>query len=92
LCREHTKQVGTIFVKDLVNLGRDLSKTIIIDNLSENFQLQQENGIVIKSWISDPNDTELDKLLVLLKEIGEKKVEDVRIVLKEWKLQNNNNS
>jgi TFIIF-interacting CTD phosphatases, including NLI-interacting factor len=40
-------------VKDLGNLGRDLSKTIIVDNLAENFALQPDNGIFIKTWLND---------------------------------------
>jgi TFIIF-interacting CTD phosphatase-like protein len=48
-------------------LGRDLAKTIIVDNISENFLLQPENGISIKSWYDDAQDdalSDLSKLLV----------------------------
>lgn len=48
-------------------IGRDLSKTIIIDNLWENFQFQHENGIFIKSWYEDPKDNSLMELVPLLK-------------------------
>jgi TFIIF-interacting CTD phosphatase-like protein len=48
-----------VFIKDLSNLGRDLDKTIIVDNITENFLLQPENGISIKSWFDDPDDTAL---------------------------------
>lgn len=37
LYRQHTSQNGPFLVKDLSLLGRDISKTIIIDNISDNF-------------------------------------------------------
>ena len=37
LYRQHTTPYNTYAIKDLTNLGRDLSRTIIIDNLAENF-------------------------------------------------------
>ena len=39
LYRQHSMQMGNVFVKDLSRIGRDLSKTIIIDNVAENFQM-----------------------------------------------------
>jgi TFIIF-interacting CTD phosphatase-like protein len=48
-------------------LGRDLKKTIIIDNIKENFERQEANGIEIKTWLSDPSDRELDNLMTFLK-------------------------
>ena len=50
-------------------LGRDLSKVIIVDNVAENFQLQPDNGIFIRSWFDDMNDTALLELAPLLKGI-----------------------
>ena len=47
------------YLKDLSLLGRDLSKTIIIDNIADNYKLQQDNGINIVSWFENPNDREL---------------------------------
>jgi len=32
---------------------------IIVDNIPENFALQPDNGIFIKSWFSDSNDNAL---------------------------------
>ena len=40
---------------------------IIIDNVAENFSKQPDNGIFIRSWYQDPNDTALVELAPLLK-------------------------
>ena len=85
LYRQHSSQKGSYFLKDLSKLGRDLSKVIIIDNVAENFQLQPQNGILIKSWYDDSEDTALDELLPILLQIAIKKVPDVRVALKELK-------
>lgn len=49
-------------MKDLALLGRDLSKTIIVDNIKDNFERQPQNGIEILTWLCDPADRELFKL------------------------------
>ena len=68
LYREHTTQFGTKYIKDLSKLGRDLSKVIIVDNLSQCFKLNKENGILISSFFGeDENDKaliELQKVLI----------------------------
>lgn len=54
LYRQHAiPSASGYYVKDLSRIGRDLNRTIIVDNLAENFQLQPENGIFIKSWFTD---------------------------------------
>lgn len=72
-------------MKDLSLLGRDIQKTIIIDNISDNFILQPENGIFISTWYDDMNDRFLDEITPLLKEIAEKKVVDVRVALRRYR-------
>ena len=67
LYRQHALPYGPVFVKDLSRIGRDLAKTIIVDNVAENFQLQPDNGIFIKSWFDDMTDTALSELAPLLK-------------------------
>ena len=57
-----------VYLKDLLKVGTDLSKIVIVDNLPENFQLQPNNGIAIKSWFNDnTQDKELLKRGHLLK-------------------------
>jgi CTD small phosphatase-like protein 2 len=73
------------YVKDLSRLGRDLSKTIIVDNTPECFLLQPENGIQIKNWYKDPHDTALMELAPLLEQIVKGQVQDVRKALRESK-------
>lgn len=82
LYRQHTTVLKRSYLKDIAKLGRDLSKTIIIDNASDNFQLQTDNGIFITTWIDDENDTALYDLIPVLKEIVEKNVKDVRKALR----------
>lgn len=53
-------------MKDLSLLGRDMSKTIIIDNISDNFVSQPDNGIFISTWYDDANDNYLSEITPLL--------------------------
>ena len=86
LYREHTNNQNSVYLKDLSLIDRDLNKTIIIDNMEENFDCQPDNGIPIKSWYDDKYDKELDKMMPYLKSLVAKRVPDVRphlTVLKE---------
>jgi len=82
LYRQHTTLVGPGIAKNLANLGRNLDKTIIIDNLPENFKLQPNNGFGIKTWLDDINDTQLYDFTKVLKDIVNLKVQDVRPIIK----------
>ena len=42
-----------MIIKDLSKIGRSLQKTIIVDNIAENFLLQKDSGIFIKTWTED---------------------------------------
>ena len=70
-----------IFYKDLNKIKKDLSKTIIIDNYPECYLLQHFNGLPIPSFIGDPKDNELLKLLPILEKLS--KVKDVRNYIRE---------
>ena len=70
LYRVHTTIIDNDFVKDLSKLGRDLNKTIIVDNMPQNFKKQPGNGINIRPfWGKDNDDRALLDLLIILKEI-----------------------
>lgn len=85
LYRQHASPDGYNFVKDLSKLGRDMARIMIVDNLAENFRLQPDNGIYIKPWYDDPEDTALLELTPLLVEIARKKVTDVRVALRRFR-------
>lgn len=86
LYRQHAVIIDNIFVKDLSKLGRDLSNVIIVDNIFQNFKLQKENGILIKSFYGEEErDTALIDLKVILLEIAYNCNTDVRKELKRLK-------
>lgn len=83
--RRDTVTLDNNSIKDLSILKCDLKKTIIVDNIPENFIKQKENGIFIKSWYTDKEDICLRDLIPILKSIVTNRVEDVRIFLKKYR-------
>ena len=66
LYRQHCTPQEDYAIKDLRNLGRDLRRTLIVDNLAENFQETPENGIWVESWYDDLDDHVLPNLQAFL--------------------------
>ena len=89
-----------IFIKDLSKIGRSLQKIIIVDNTRDNYELQKNNGIEIKSYygfdfkkmdlleeeINDiiDDDNCLNALKNILIKIAEDKPKNVALALKKY--------
>ena len=99
LYREHTEPNDEgIFIKDLSKIGRNLQKIIIVDNTKENYELQNDNGIEIKSYygfdskkmdlmednIILDNDKCLLELEKILIKIAEEKAKNLCLILKKY--------
>jgi len=86
LYKEHNILIGRNLVKDISKIGRDMKKIIIVDKLYENIKATPHNGILIKPYFGekDQSDTvlfELKKLLILVHKMG---YEDIRTAIKNY--------
>ncbi|XP_017044378.1 CTD nuclear envelope phosphatase 1 [Drosophila ficusphila] len=79
LYRQHCRNFSPLVTKDLTLASPDMSGTFIIDNTPFAYRDFPENAIPIKSFIYDPEDTELLKLLPFLDALRFTK--DVRSIL-----------
>ena len=85
LYRQHTIACGKDIVKDISRIGRPLDKIIIVENMPQNYRLQRENGILIKSFYGeDIYDTALLSLGDILMRI-EHEFDDVRKGIAKYK-------
>ncbi|CAD8121169.1 unnamed protein product [Paramecium sonneborni] len=85
LYRHHTTFNGNNFIKDISKVGRPLERTIIVDNTPTNYELQQDNGLLVSTWIDQEEDKELFQLKDLIIKIAKAKTKDVRIALKKYR-------
>ena len=81
LSRDDCKFENGMFIKDLSILKRNLKDVIIIDNLPESYLNNPENGLPIESWMGNPKDDVLNKMVTVLERLNE--VDDVRSYIPE---------
>eukprot|EP00047_Mylnosiga_fluctuans_P004128 m.232832 g.232832 ORF g.232832 m.232832 type:complete len:247 (+) comp12420_c0_seq1:55-795(+) len=70
LFREHCVFFNGIYVKDLSRLGRDVNRSIIIDNSPTSYSFHPDHAVPVTSWFNDKNDTELLTLLPVLTQLA----------------------
>ena len=89
LYRQNATFINENYCKDLNKLGRDLKRTIIVDDKPINIKLQKENGIIIKPFIigdeSNGDDFILFDLIRVLIRIAKERPDDVRESLKMYR-------
>ncbi|XP_041646631.1 CTD small phosphatase-like protein 2 [Cheilinus undulatus] len=71
------------YIKDLSVLGRDLAKTVVLDNAPHTYPYHLMNTIPIPSWSGESDDRELQKLIPYLEKLSA--ADDFREVLKKRK-------
>lgn len=71
------------YVKDLSVLGRDLAKTVVLDNAPHTYPYHLMNTLPIKSWSGESQDRELQKLIPYMEKLSA--AEDFQEVLKKRK-------
>ncbi|XP_016322003.1 carboxy-terminal domain RNA polymerase II polypeptide A small phosphatase 2-like isoform X2 [Sinocyclocheilus anshuiensis] len=59
------------YVKDLSRLGRELHKTLILDNSPASYIFHPENAVPVLSWFDDLEDTELLHLIPVFEELSQ---------------------
>ncbi len=51
-------------------MGRDIRKTVIVDNAPASYMFTPENAVAISSWFSDRSDTELLDLIPFFEDVA----------------------
>jgi CTD small phosphatase-like protein 2 len=68
LYRQHCIRSNGGYFKDLRTLGRPMKSTLLVDNSPVSVAMNPDNGVLIRSWHADRNDTELFDLLTIVYE------------------------
>ena len=90
LYRQHiTFMKNKDYIKDISKLGRDLRRTIVVDNMPQNILQHKANGIIVKSFYGDNSyDLTLNKLGSILERVRYDKEDadevDIRQSLKKY--------
>ena len=79
LNRDYCRNINGIFLKDLSIFNKNFKDIIIVDNNPVSYSINKNNGIPIPTWIDDPNDNELLKLIPILQYLST--VNDVRPII-----------
>lgn len=66
LYRDSCREFEGRYVKDLMELGRDLRRVVIVDDNPCSYSLQPENGISVRPFVDDGEDRELWRLMELM--------------------------
>ena len=82
LYRDQCTFINGIYIKDLKKCNRNLKDLIIVDNSPIAYTFDSENGLPIKTWIEDPDDRELMKLVPILEFLATTK--DVRRFIEQF--------
>ncbi|CAI4046063.1 hypothetical protein N7582_003719 [Saccharomyces uvarum] len=69
------------YIKNLSQIGRPLSETIILDNSPASYIFHPQHAVPISSWFSDTHDNELLDIIPLLEDLSAGNVLDVGSVL-----------
>lgn len=71
LFRDHTIQRGNESIKDLGLLGRNMRKTLLIDNNEDAIARAPRNSYLISDFYGDPNDCKLEEAWRFICEVSE---------------------
>ena len=82
LFRENCTYINGTYIKDLKKLNRNLKDLVIVDNSPLAYIFDIDNGLPIKTWYEDKNDTELYKIIDILEFLST--TNDVRYYIKKF--------
>ena len=82
LFRENCTYINSTYIKELKRLNRNLKDLVIVDNSPLAYTFDIDNGLPIKTWYDDKNDTELYKIINILEFLST--TNDVRYYIKKF--------